>query len=1027
MDNKTIYFRTSKGEDEMQSKTTHLPGDIRRALLMVDGNATFGEISKRAAPSLRASLDEMFEELEKDGFIQEKVQSKTGKNQDKARSENIPKMSVPVKMATPHKTQPVDDDGELNFMGGFNARSPEMPAAKNPAADKSEKLKDEADDNAIRELAAAKFSAQLEAEAILLKAEQDAARIREETVSRAKAEAEATRIKIEQEARRVRDELAAAKLRTEQEARLRLEAAAKAQQQAEAARIKAEQEAEQMRIELEEARIRAEQEARIRLEATAKAQARIKAEDEADKAREEAARIARQEAAKVREEAERIARQEQRVREESERLIRQEQEAAKAREEAERIARHEQRVREETERIIRQEQEAAKAREEAERNIRHEQRVREETERIIRQEQEAARARGAAARDEKASEQIPRAPDTPAAKPSAFSFDSFEVDDPQYTSESHIEKQPDQKAKQPVKKEKVAPVKAAPAGKTGAFAFDTFDVDEPPAQVEPVRNKQAAQQARPAQQPAAAEKTDRSGEGRRADRQQQVSPTAANKPADGKPSQEQIQRAKQERIAVEQRMAAEALEAKKIAEAQARVWAEAEQRAHQAAKAEAEQATKKSMQQVTFAAADSPVVAKPAPVARPIRKTFPWGRLAGFMFKLGSFLLVLLIGALFVIPYFVPMRDYMPKAEQMLSAKLHQPVHIGRLSGRILPMPRLEVGEIYIGDAKQFQADEAKINFALTGIFTDEKPVTSIEFQGFKVRGAWLTNVAEWLQKMANEEMYPVSRMVFSQGTLDADVFELTGIEGTLDFGPNGKFTQTNLRANAGKYALGISVSPEDRLQATLAVHGSALPLLPNWTFDELTAKGELNKNELVVSNFEGRLMGGSLQGNASINWHSGWRAQGALNAKGINMQNFSKLLDGNAEGSARFKMTSLDLKGLADSVTLDGGFSSKDGTISGLEIVKTARTRSKENLPGGRTHYDSLNGIVSFENGVYHINQMKINASGLAANATFEVDAIKQQLSGKMNVSLSLPDTGPPVDLQIGGLVSSPTLIYAH
>ena len=1023
MDNKTIYFRTSKGEDEMQSKTTHLPGDIRRALLMVDGNATFGEISKRAAPSLRASLDEMFQELEKDGFIQEKVQSKTSKTQDKARSENIPKISVPVKMATPHKTQPADDDGELDFMAGFNS-SPSIVSA----SDNTEQLKEAADEISRQEIEAAKLKAQKEAEAILLKAEQEAVRIREETLHRAKAEAEATRLKAEQEAKRVRDELAAAKLRTEQEAKLRLEAAAQARQQAEAARIKAEQEAEQMRIELEEARIRAELEARVRLEATAKAQARIKAEDEADKAREAAALIARQEqeAAKAREDAERVARQEQRVREETERIIRQEQESAKAREEADRVARHEQRVREETERIIRQEQESAKVREEAERNIRHEQRVREETERIIRQEQEAARAREAAARVEKSSEQTTRIPEAPVAKPSSFSFDSFEVDDPQYTSESHIERQPDQKAKPPAQKEKAAPVKATPAGKTGAFAFDTFDVDEPPVPVEPVRNKQAAQQARFVQQPATAAKADRPGEGRRADKQQQVPPPAANKPGDGKPSQEQIQRAKQERIAVEQRMAAEALEAKKIAEAQAKVWAEAEQRAQQAAKAEVEQASKQSMQQVTFAAADSPVVARPAPVARAIRKTFPWGRLFGFMFKLGLFLLVLLIGALFAIPYFVPMRDYMPKAEQMLSARLHQPVHIGRLSGRILPMPRLDVGEIYIGDAKQFQADEAKINFALIGIFTDEKPVTSIEFQGVKVRGAWLTNVSEWLQKMANEEMYPISRMVFSQGTVDADLFELTGIEGTLDFDPGGKFTQTNLRANAGKYALGISVNPEDRLQVTLSVHGSALPLLPNWTFDELTAKGELNKNELMISNFDGRLLGGTLQGNASINWHAGWRAQGALNAKMINMQNFSKLLDGNVEGSARFKMTSLDLKGLADSVTLDGGFSSKDGTISGLEIVKTVRTRSKENLPGGRTRYDGLTGVVSYANGVYRFNQMKINASGLTANAVFEVDA-KQQLSGKVNVSLSLPDTGPPVDLQIGGLVSSPTLVFAH
>jgi hypothetical protein len=372
------------------------------------------------------------------------------------------------------------------------------------------------------------------------------------------------------------------------------------------------------------------------------------------------------------------------------------------------------------------------------------------------------------------------------------------------------------------------------------------------------------------------------------------------------------------------------------------------------------------------------------------------------------------------------MRDYLPKAEQLLSAKLHQPVHIGRLSGRILPMLRLELGEIYIGDAKQFQADDAQINFALTGLISEEKPVSSIEFQGVKVRGAWVRNVSEWLQKMANEDKYPVSRMVISQGTLDADVFQLTGIEGTLDFDPTGKFTQSNLRANSGKYSMGISVNPIGKLQVAIAVRGSALPLLPNWTFDDLTAKGELNNNELVINDFDARISGGVLQGNASINWHSGWRAQGAMTAKTINMQNINKLLEGNVEGSARFKMTSLDLGGLADSVALEGSFNSNDGMIGGMDIVETARKRSKENLPGGRTHYDGLTGVISYANGVYHFKQMKVTSSALTVNTAFDVDA-KHQLSGKMNVNMSLQDTAGPVDLQIGGVADSPTLRYVQ
>ncbi len=946
MDNKTIFVKTSKGEDEMHSRTMHLAGDVKRALLMVDGNATLGEISKRAAPSMRASLNEMLQELEKGGFIREKTQDKV-KDQDKskAKGNNIPKMSVPVKMATPKKQQPVADEiGELDFMSGFTTSSPEISS---DGAGQAEKLRAAAEEKYRQEIEAEKIKAQREAEAILHKAEQEATRIREETARRAKAEAEATRLKAEQEAklrleaaakerqkaeaarliaeqeaRKVRNELDAAKLKAEQEAKLRLESAALDQQKAEAVLIKAEQEAAQMRIELEMAKMRAELEAKARLEATAKAHERMLAEEEAAK-------------------------------------------------------------------------------------------VREEAERIIKHEQETARAREAAAKH------LAQTSDAaPAEKPGEFSFDTFQVDQPLYTSESHLGKQPAQKEKPPA--QKTSPVKSAPVGKPGEFAFDSFQVDQPLYTSESHVEKPAAQKTSPAQQLVPAAKVAQPIQAQRPVKQQQVSPQLANEPVDGQPSPEQIQRAMQERKEVEERMAAEALEAKKMAEAQAKAWAEAEQRAIETARAEAEQAAKQAT--YTVADTDTPVV-KPAPVARVRRKPFSWGKLVGFMFKLGLFLLVLLVGALFIIPYLMPMRDYMPKAEQMLSEKLHQPVHIGRLSGRILPMPRFELSEIYIGDVKQFQAEDAKINFALIGLFTEAKPVSSVEFQGVKVRAAWLMNVSEWLLQMANENKYPVRRMVISQGKLDADVFELTGIEGELDFGPAGKFIQTNLRANSGKYALGMKATPEGKLQAVISVRGSTLPLLPNWTFDDLTAKGELNNNELVISDFDARILGGAVQGNASINWRSGWSAQGALSAK-VPMQQLNHLLDGNLEGSARFKMTSRDLGGLADSVALDGSFIAKDGVISGMDIVETARVHSKENLPGGRTHFDGLSGVISYANNTYHFKQVKVAAGVINATAAFDVT--KQQLSGKMNVNLSLQDTAGPVDLQVGGSIDSPTLRYA-
>src|SRR3990167_11466554 len=121
MDSNTIFIKTGKGEDEMRNKSAHLVGDIKRALLMVDGTATFGEISKRAAPSLRSVLDEMFKELEKGGFIQDKAKAKAG---------SIPKMGAPLKMATPFKKPADEGVEELDFTAAFRAPSAEMLAAE---------------------------------------------------------------------------------------------------------------------------------------------------------------------------------------------------------------------------------------------------------------------------------------------------------------------------------------------------------------------------------------------------------------------------------------------------------------------------------------------------------------------------------------------------------------------------------------------------------------------------------------------------------------------------------------------------------------------------------------------------------------------------------------------------------------------------------------------------------------------------------------------------------------------------------
>ena len=72
MDTKIIFIKTSKGEDESNRITDYLSSDIKRAFYLIDNKSTVKELMKRAAPSLRESLEYMLQELINGGFIQDK-------------------------------------------------------------------------------------------------------------------------------------------------------------------------------------------------------------------------------------------------------------------------------------------------------------------------------------------------------------------------------------------------------------------------------------------------------------------------------------------------------------------------------------------------------------------------------------------------------------------------------------------------------------------------------------------------------------------------------------------------------------------------------------------------------------------------------------------------------------------------------------------------------------------------------------------------------------------------------------------
>jgi hypothetical protein len=1151
MDNKAIFDRTIKGEQELRSKPASLPEDVRRALLMVDGIATFGEISKRVAPSLRYNLAEMFEQLEKGGFIQ-----------DKTRIANIPRMAVPPKMSVPFKKQADENHSELDFTSAFRASTPERMAVEAARA-QAEKLKAEteakvqAEAEAKQEIEAAKLMAQREADAVRHKAEQEVARVR--------AELEAVKAKAEADAN-AREEAELAKQQAAAEARAREEVERRAREAAEAVRMKAEQEAARARAELEAARAAAKAEAGSRKEVEQRAReeveaARLKAQREA-----EAAHLkAKQEAAKVREAAELAKQQtaaEAKVREDAERQAKKEAEAARlkaereaaharaeleaarakaeaeahARAEVEQKARHEAELaREEAARLkaevdakyeaeiarLKAEQEAAKAREEAEVNVAAASlKAQQEAEaRLLKSAQDGAReavrqgsVAASAARSSSATvlffdvvgytklpvnkqieiktqfnlllsdclkaqedgeriildtgdgaaigflqhpedalevarefrralmgNQYKDRPDlkvrmgihlgpinvvkdmtgrsnmvgdgiNDAQRVMSFAgTNQIYISRPYYDFVSRLAdeyadlfqyrgSQIDKHGREHQVYELVdvaAPVAEAVLPQAGkpdaAIKLEPFDIELPEAAVSPV----AAMNEEPEMPP---DDLDLIRDIRQFILPEKTTPTVVVQ----KQSTPEALPFEVAKPVAEVRMPS-GEDVAKFAADQSRIWAEAEQRAAEIANAErAAQSLSKGSRQK---AADRKSV---------LISRLPRGKVAAGFF-------VLLLIALFAVPYVLPMQGYATRIEQLLAARLQQPVHIGHMAARLLPAPRFDLSDVSIGGANQIQARQARVNFAWSALYASNKPINSIQLDGVQVNGAALQQVSAWVQQIAADSRYPVAGVELNQGRLEADGFQLSGVGGELGFNQAGKLAHAKLYAEENKYVLDINATPENKLQVSITIRGSALPLLPDWTFDELNAKGELTGDELVITDLSGRIMGGMLLGDARINWRSGWHAQGTLVARSITVGNLNKMLSGDMEGKASFRMQSASLSRLAETAIMDGTFVIREGVINGVNVVETARLRSSKNLPGGRTHFDELSGVLSYADDAYHFSQIKMSAGVL--NATGTLDIVKQQLSGRILADMAMRAGTGAVVLQVGGTADNPTL----
>ena len=1040
MDKKTVFVKTSSGENEVAGQSDALYGDAKRILLLVDDESTVAEITKRAPPSLRETINDVLQELVDGSYIKDMRASvkepkkstlkmaspafkmSTPKAEAPAPStpkpSNIPTLSWPSQVAKNEEPTKAGKGGDLDFSfissGGSQSKVEASAAIDKVQAASSAKARQQAERSKAEQAAQieaaasaaklrayeeAKIKTQIEVAARskieeAARAQQEVDKVQAETAAKARQVAERSKaeqaVQMEAAARAAKlkaYEDAKIKAKIEVAARTKIEEAARAQQEADLARMKAEQVALKARSESDAARSRVEAETRARIEAEARIKQeaiRLKADQEAEKLRLE------QEEAKIKAEVEMRARREAEVRVKAE---------AEARVKAEVVAR------------IKREAEAERLRLEKERAELEVARVKVEAQIKMRAEVEARlEAEELGSHGDRRSKQQ----DGLSAAGSEITGKVEEAYQAERLRQSFVESFVQIKKKQDV------------GSSTGSFKLEKFSLintgklpvysDQPVKQQplpvsgskvkavieERVRKEAEAKRIKTEQESAHLSKKQNEAERIKGQQDEAAARAKAEQESTRLAAEQEAYRLK---VTEEQAREKADAEAQKLADNQAKQWEEAQRRAAIQARAEEERLYK----QVSDAHAKAH-----RNQSRVRRKSFPLAKILAGLF-------VLALVAVAVLPYVWPVDEFIAPLEKEISAKINQPVQIKKINFALLPLPRLVMHAVTVGQAEELKMGDVVMNFDFSALFSPTKSINKVELNNVTVAGSSFDKVLVWLQAAGGVEAYPVAQIELNGVRITHDEIKLPLLSGKADFDTQGKFTHATLKSEDSKYAFEMKFL-QNNLLIEINLKETSLPIFSSVKFNNLSTNALVTNGEIVFSDLFAHIHGGTLTGKGRLNWSNGWKLQGQVNARSLELQRMlpGSVLSGEVFGDLNVSMASAALSRLDRDYRIEGSFDAKNGAINKLDLVTIARFGARQGV-AGHTNFSELSGTIKADKQGQQIFVSKL-ASG-AANSTgpIEVDS-NQQVSGKLQVEIKGLGIGV-VPLRLSGTVSAPIL----
>ena len=413
-----------------------------------------------------------------------------------------------------------------------------------------------------------------------------------------------------------------------------------------------------------------------------------------------------------------------------------------------------------------------------------------------------------------------------------------------------------------------------------------------------------------------------------------------------------------------------------------------------------------------------------APAAAPSKKRVarrPGGIVKSVLYG-AAVIFILGIGALHV----VPLRPYAEKIERAMSGWLHDDVSIASLTFRLVPTPHLKVESLSVGKQLDAKAANGRIYIDLTSLFSDTMTINSLELENVSLSAEAVRRIATWGKtegKIQAAEIHTIKLRA-----VKADVRPpVEAFDATLNFTRVGALQSARIGAG-GKWDIALKPA-EKGTEIDFSARNWVLPLGAAIPVSDVSMKGTLVGNEIVVPEFEASALEGKVSGTLRITWSPAGPvkldsdlALAKVSAKDL-VAAFTKAIavTGRLDGNFSLATEGPTVAALFSAPRVTGKFRLTEGSISNVDLVAVMQSDAAGQR-AGVTKFAELTGEYGVADHRAAFRQVNLQGGVLRGNGAVDVGA-NSNISGRVQLEIRSQVAQDRGAFNVSGTISRPII----